>query len=379
MIAGPISLLCVAPGVCPGQALDAGGGVGGSVAAQAATSVLDAIGSALSDSSAWLVGHVMGLIESSTGPQLYSGWFGGEMALMGRVIVLVVLPVLMAATIGPVLRQDGRRLFRVWGVGLPLALVAGLAGSQAAGWGLAATDALCAEVLGSHAQHFGHQFSAAIAAPAAGDPLFVGVILSLLTLVGAVLLWLELVVRSAGVYVATFFMPLALVGYIWPATAGVARRAVEILVSLILAKFVIVASLSLGAAALGGGGVDAAVSGGAILLIAAFAPFVLLRLAPVVEASAIAHLEGLSRRPGRAAERAATSAASAPTHPVTSLVMSGAAARWAAAATGEGASGGSASDEPAGRAVVAQPVPMRAPDYRFPSGSDHDGEGGSGG
>ena len=377
MIAGPSSLLCVAPGVCPGQAFGAGGGAAGSLAAQAAGSVLDALGSELSDASAWLVGHVMDLILTSTKPQLYSGWFGGEMALMRRVILLVVTPVLMAATIGPVLRQDGRRLFRVWGVGLPLALVAGMAGWQAAGWGLAATDALSGDVLGPNSEHFGHQFSAAMA-PAAGDPLFVGIILSVLTLVGAVLLWLELVVRSAGVYVATFFMPLALVGYIWPATAGMARRAVEILVSLILAKFVIVASLSLGAAALGSGGVDAELSGSAILLVAAFAPFALLRLAPVVEAAAIAHLEGLSRRPGRAAARAVTAAAGAPTHPVTSLVMSGTAGRWAAAAAGQG-TGGSGQGAPAGRTVGAQPIPMRAADYPFPPASGPAGTDGSDG
>ena len=32
------------------------------------------------------------------------------------------------------------------------------------------------------------------------------------------MVWLELVVRAAAIYVAVFFMPLALAGYVWPAT-----------------------------------------------------------------------------------------------------------------------------------------------------------------
>jgi hypothetical protein len=362
-MAAPLTTLCIPPLICPSQIVDAGGGVATSLAAQAAGSVLESVGSGLAQASSWLVGQVLELILHTTEPSTGGKWFGAEMRLMERVSLLVVLPVLMVATIGAVLRQDGRRLFRIWGVGLPLALFAGLAGSQLTEWGLDCADSLTAVVIGSHAQTFGEQYTRALAgAVVSTDPLFVGIILSLLTITGAMLLWLELVVRSAGVYVATFFMPLALVGYIWPATVGMARRAIEILVSLILAKFVIVASLSLGLAALVGGGVDATVSGAAILLVAAFAPFALLRLVPVVEASAIAHLEGMSRRPARAVGRTATSAANAQTHPITQLVMS-AAARRSAGSSGQG-SGGLAAHP-----VQGQDIPMRSPDFPMPAPS----------
>ena len=343
--------------VCPSQVIDAGSGLASNVAKQAAGSVLDAVGSGLTGAAAWVVGHVMDLIQSSTTPGLGAGWFSNELSLMEKVAIAVILPVLMIATIGPVLRQDGRRLFRIWAVGLPVGLFAGLAASQLAGWGLVATDALCAMVTGPQSQAIGRQFSQAVTSNAvAGAPLFIQIILAALTLSGAVLVWLELTVRSAGVYVATFFMPLALIAYIWPATAGVARRAIEILVSLILSKFVIVASISLGLAAFTGGGVDATLSGAAILLIAAFAPFSLFRLAPVVEASVIGHLEGMSRRPGRAAVRTTTTAAASPGHPITQLVMSTAAR---AGDTGAGAAGGGLGT----RIVGAQHIPMAVSNY----------------
>lgn len=330
---------CFPTVVCPSQILETGGTVAASVAKQAASSVLDSVGTGLTQAADWLAAHVMVLIGSTSSPDMGAGWLRPEMALMEQVVLAVILPILMAATIGPVLRQDIRRLGRVWAVGLPLGIFSGLAASQIAGWGLAITDALCSLVLGDQAHTLGRQFSDAMAAnTVSGAPLFVQVILAGLMVTGAVLVWLELMVRSAGVYIATFFMPLALVAYVWPATVGIARRAVEILVSLILSKFVIVASISLGLAALAGGGVDATISGAAVLLIAAFVPFALLRLAPVVEASAIAHLEGMSRRPARATARTAASVAGAPVHPVTQLVMSAAAGKGEATA-GDGGLG----------------------------------------
>ncbi len=363
-VAVPSSGLCLPTVVCPSQIIDIGGGLTSSLAKQAATSVLDSVGSGLTQAAAWLVAHVMALIQESTRPEMGAHWFSWEMGLMERVALTVLLPLLMAATIGPVLRQDGRRLWRVWAVGLPMALFAGLAASQLAGLGLAATDSMCSMVEGPHAEELGRQFARAmIAGPVAAAPLLVQMILAGLAVAGALAVWLELTVRSAGVYVATFFMPLTLAAYVWPVTAGLAKRAVEILVSLILSKFVIVASLSLGLAALTGGGVDAPVSGAAILLIAAFAPFALLRLAPVVEASAIAHLEGMSRRPARAAARVASYAAAAPTHPATQLVMSAATARAGSGAASAGGGLGvqvvTAQHLPEAQAAFPLPGPVR--------------------
>lgn len=325
--------------------------ISGDLAHAAASAVLGSIDSSLNSAADWLVGHVMDMIGESTTPHLGAGWFTAEIGRMHQVALLVLLPVLMAATIGPVLRQDGRRLARVWGIGLPLALLAGFAGSQVAGLAVAATDELCAVLTGPHSATLGRQFSGAMSNRLVADePYFVQMVLAGLTVAGTVMVWLELMVRSAAVYVATLFMPLALVGYVWPASASVARRAIELLVSLVLSKLVIVACLSLGLAAMSGTGIDATMSGAAILLLAGFAPFTLLRLAPVVEASAIAHLEGLSRRPIRAAGSATTSAAGIRSHPAVALLMSAGSA-GARAATG------------ATSAVAPQGVPERAADF----------------
>lgn len=296
--------------------------IGNDLASQVANAVLGVIATSIQQAAAWLVGQAMGFITSTTSPQLDMGWFAAETSYMEEVLLLVVVPMLMAATIGPVLRQDGRRLFRIWGVGLPLALILGIGGSQFAGLALSATDELCSVFLGQGNSSLVTHYSNAMAA-ALQYPVFVQVTLGVLTILGGMALWLELLVRDAAVYLTIFFMPLALAGFIWPATAGMARRAIEILASLILSKLVIVAALILGLGALANAGPVAALTGAAMLLLAAFAPFALLKLAPVVEAGAIAHLEGMSRRPLRAATQAASAATGNPVVAMAASARSG--------------------------------------------------------
>jgi hypothetical protein len=68
---------------------------------------------------------------------------------------------------------------------------------------------------------------------------------------------------------------------------------------LILSKFVVVAVISMALAAISAGtgdGLSGLLTGGALLLIAAAAPFTLLRMVPIIEAGMIGHLEGAGRR-----------------------------------------------------------------------------------
>jgi hypothetical protein len=130
-------------------------------------------------------------------------------------------------------------------------------------------------------------------------------------LIGALLVWVELVIRASLVYLLIAFAPLTLAARVWPAARGAFRKLCELSVALIASKFAIALALGLGAAALAGGGptngadtptsagLDLAglLAGACLMLLAAFTPFVLLRLLPIVEAAAIAH--GISRSPAR--------------------------------------------------------------------------------
>ena len=103
-----------------------------------------------------------------------------------------------------------------------------------------------------------------------------------------------MIIRDAAIYIALFFLPLTFVAMIWPATSRWARRLVELLVAVILAKFVIVSILSLATAAIAntnavsgdGQTFERMIAGAALLVLAAWSPFALLRLIPMMEVAA---------------------------------------------------------------------------------------------
>ncbi|HUE60837.1 MAG TPA: hypothetical protein VMO88_14775, partial [Acidimicrobiales bacterium] len=243
--------------------------------------------------------------------------------------------------------------------GLPVAAIAAGAATLFTDLGLQATDSLTSLVVGGQLNLHGALLNLAGDTVATGSPVLVAMGIYLLALAGALMVWLELVLRSAAIYVAVFFMPLALATFIWPSMATVAKRSVQVLVALVLSKFVIFATLWLGLSVVAGdSSIDGALEGAGILLLASFAPFALLKLVPVVEVGAIAHLEGLSRRPFRAASRTAAVAA-APSHPAVQRILA--------------ARGTSESSKPESSPVQAQPLPVRIPDYRVPAGGASDG------
>jgi hypothetical protein len=146
-------------------------------------------------------------------------------------------------------------------------------------------------------------------------------------ILAAIVVWIELAVRSALIYLLLAFSPLVLAVRVWPALSGAWHQLCRIGLALIAAKFVISLALGLGAAALAGGGpgnlgapgpnandmgtqvgltVGGLVMGLSLMVMAAFAPFLVLKLFPVLEAALVA--QGISRGPLRAAQTAAQGA-----------------------------------------------------------------------
>jgi hypothetical protein len=259
------------------------------------------VGSCVKDVLGTVVGQTTGVTRSEGNP-----WFGPVAGKLAPLSVFVVAPLLMVATIGAILRQDLRRLGRAWAVGLPLAALGGFAAVKLAGFGLAATDGLTRAIVTSVAPTMKEDFITALSAgfvPGVGGP--VAVLGSLVVLAGALLIWLELAVRSLAVEVAVFFMPLALAGIVWPSTSHWSRRFAELLGALLLVKPVVAGVLALGTAAITSGHTSAGslMSGAALLLLAGFAPLYVLKMAPLVEVASVVHLQELSRVPAQAAGR----------------------------------------------------------------------------
>jgi hypothetical protein len=122
-------------------------------------------------------------------------------------------------------------------------------------------------------------------------PLFAVFLGGLIAAAGAFCVWVELLIRSAAIYAAVLFLPFTFVAMIWPATTRWCKRLIEILLAIIFAKFVIVAIMALAAAGLGHSrsheAFQGVMAGAALMLLAAFSPFVLLRLIPFAESAVV--------------------------------------------------------------------------------------------
>jgi hypothetical protein len=258
-----------------------------------------------------LVGVLAKALSSSTTPVLTASAFGSEFDLMATLSAAVALPLVAVGAIQAIVRQEPGGLIRSVLVRLPLALLFTGVSVQIVALGITATDQASAMVIGANgdpAKQLLAGLVTTLGQPGSfGLAAFGSFILVLCAGIVAFLLWLELAVRSAAIAAASLFLPLALVGLAWPATSHWARRLGETLAALVISKFAIASVLALAAGLLlSSSGLASVVQGVALLAIAAFAPFALLKLVPVVEAGAISHLDGLGRRPLRAAQSLGT-------------------------------------------------------------------------
>ena len=366
-------------------------------------SVLDGIASWVSSGAVWLLGQVGSFLSSTTSVDLGAAWFTGHYRTMAGLAGVMVLPLLLAGVIQAIHRQSGTMLARSVLINVPLALLLTAVAVQLVQLGLSLTDAMSSAVAQGTGVDSGHLFdsvikalgspagaaASAVASPAS-PPTFIVLLGGLAVVVGAFLLWVELLVRAAAVYVAVLFLPLALASLAWPAIAHWCRRLVDTLVALVLGKFVIVAVLSLGVSAMASGAGGSAgggtnftwvLAGAAMLALAAASPWALFRLLPFVEAGAVGHLEGVGRRTYQSAAGPTRSLAHTAMRVATAggtgggseaAIALGAAGGGAVSGTGSGGAGPSGPSGGAGGAGGAEedPVPrVRKPDLgRSPYG-----------
>ena len=256
----------------------------------------------------------LNFLKTSARPSLTESWFAGAdspfYAVRNLAAVLLV-GFLLAGVIQGLIAGDVGAMLRRIALDAPLAVLAMVGVTVVVEMLLDLTDAMSTTVLGgadSNALKFLGTFGV-VAHTASGG--FNTVVLGIVALIATLFIWIELMVRASLIYVLVAMSPLVFAASVWPAAKGMLRRLVELLLAVILSKLVICISLAVGVAALGGaagfdersGGVGefaaqslgSLVVGTAILAMAAFSPFILLRMIPMVETAVVA--QGISRAP----------------------------------------------------------------------------------
>lgn len=288
--------------------MDGGGLIGGFIE-RSAEAVLGVVVQWIVSGASWLLGELMGFVTSSTRPDLRQDWFAVAYSDMARVALVLLLPMLLLAVIQAILRQQPGQLGRIVLIGLPIAGVGTFAAVSIVDQLVALTDLLSAWVgrsLGADLQGFATSMGGALdelVFASWGNPValpgFAVFLAAGVTAFASMVIWVVLVLRQAAIYAAVLFLPLGFAALVWPATVHWLKRLVEGLLAVVMAKFVIVAVLAMAARSLSTGaqeGLATVITGGSLLLLAAFAPFVLLRFIPVFEAGVAGHWDGVGSR-----------------------------------------------------------------------------------
>lgn len=263
------------------------------------------------DGAVWLIGQIAAGVTTSTEFRVQASWFTGAYQQMTGIAAAFTAGFLLLTAASTLLHRDPARLGRAVGMVAAAGLGTG-AVLVIVDLLLAVTDQLCATVargmtgdlrtaMTGATEGLSELGTSGVGTPT-GVPLFAVMVAGLLAAVASVVIWIELMLREVAIYAAVLFFPLALAGLVWDPARAWARRLAELLGALIFAKFVIVAVLSLAAGGLASaddpdGGFASVLAGAALLVVAAFAPFLMLRLIGVMEVAAAATvLEGTRQR-----------------------------------------------------------------------------------
>lgn len=299
-----------------------GGAVGGYVADKAADAFLEPIGRAivrgLAGAAKKVSEEVMHFITNSAAVNFNEGWWANDRAQtlvrqIGTLALVLTLLFLLLALLQGLFAGDVGGMLRATLVEVPMTIAATVALVAVTQLLLGFVDGASAMVLSGVPEALGHFFAGFGDDATIATNGFAGILMVAVFLLGAILVWIELVVRSSLIYLLMAAAPLTLAARVWPAARGAWRRLAELGLALIVSKFAIALALGLGAAALAGGGpksgdlgtqagMDLAgmLTGASLMLLAAFTPFIVLRLLPIVEGAVIA--QGISRGPARAAQ-----------------------------------------------------------------------------
>jgi hypothetical protein len=303
-----------------GIVVDTVGGLIGGAAGFAFDQIAEGIARWVLDAVGFFVNGVLDFLQSSARVDVEAAWFSGPGSpyfAVRNIAAALLLGFVFLGLLQGLVNGDAWGMVRRVAGGLPAAVLGMVVTTAVVARLVELTDALSAAVLANsddQALHFLSGFGVAAAGATQG---FAAVVIGLVVVLAALLLWVELMIRASLVYLLVAISPLGFAAMLWPSARGFLRRTVEILLAVILSKLVICICLAIGVAALGGAGsadgtgglaseaggsVGALLVGAVLLGLAAFSPFIILKLVPVAEAALVA--QGVSRGPFRTSQTA---------------------------------------------------------------------------
>lgn len=309
-VAGAIGLGNPASGICDAVTSKVAGAVTKPITDAVkglGNSIFEQVTTWTAEGATWLIGRVVVGIERTTTPDLTSKGFLAQYAKMAQIAALLGAAMLLFAILEAVAQSSWQVLAKAVFVNVPIAFLGTSAAFAVVQMLLLATDQMSHAVAVATHHHSEEFFKTAISGlgeagaeaggavsgaggghiqETAGEgvggaavPLFVTFLAAIIAAFAAFFVWIEMLMRDAAVYVVGLFMPISMATFISPRWSGILRRTCELLVVVIGSKFVIVSIIALAAALVSedGAPVEHLLAASALLLLACFAPFVLIR------------------------------------------------------------------------------------------------------
>jgi hypothetical protein len=178
-------------------------------------------------------------------PNLLGTAFLQNYAVALRIEVMLLLPILMVATIHAILTGGLAQLLRTWVIGLPVAILAGVAAI--------AVVALCQKIdadlcvpLAQNAESWVNKWIVPMFAAGLYSQGLWWFLIAFLIIIFSIALYMELMVRAVTISMALLFIPIALATWVWPATRKWAITLFEVVLTAVFSKFIIFAILDFG-------------------------------------------------------------------------------------------------------------------------------------
>lgn len=268
-----------------------------------------------------LLGFVWSVMDRTASPHLNAEWFSGTANSPYQVAVriggLVLLGVFFVSIAHGVATGDVGGVMRRAFADLPMTVFVMLALVTLTQAAVGLTDSMSDSVWeGMRTNAVGVFDGIGRITTTVPGGTFLAPLVLLVLMIALLFLWFVLMLRDSLIYlVVVLAIAFGLPGMVWPTLRGMARHTIELLAALILAKPVIALALSVGVGALGGVGATGTPGDGIIdnglaefgtlvvgiitFGLAAFMPYLVYRLIPVVAAATVA--AGVASGPLRAA------------------------------------------------------------------------------
>ncbi len=271
-----------------------------------AGALLGAISTWIGNAAAFLIEKLGQLMENSSQPGIGSSWFSINYQNMAMIAGLIIVPLIFLSIIRSIFMQDFSGLGKMVMVQIPGAFIAGVGSIQIVKTFLEIVDSLSNQILAQSGSDFPEMISRiynSLISPLNSMPTMASGALAFIALgilSGALVLFIEMIMRSSAIDIAVLFLPISFAAIVFPYSSHILRRLIETIASLVLSKFVVAGVLAMASSEIASNPNSSSFStitvGLASIWLAAFSPFMLFKIVPLVDASVLSGITEVGQR-----------------------------------------------------------------------------------